>query len=306
MFQLSQLRCFVTVADELHFGRAAERLNMTQPPLSRQIQLLERVVGVPLLERTSRSVRLTHAGRDFVREARRILKLADSAMLSARNIARGEAGRLSLGFTAASGYRLLPQLLTSAKIELPNIQLTLREMVSDEQVEALIDGRIDIALLRPPITRPDFVSWLMVTEPLVAALPVGDDRLEKDVLELSDFHGRQFIMYSPDGAGYFHNMVVSLLSSQKVFPIHVQYMSQIHSMLSLVRAGLGAAIVPAAARSFHPEDLDFRPIMTDPAEPVELYMAWLDSNRNPSLERFVEMSSQAVSPFPAQEGDPYK
>ena len=111
MFELSQLRCFVAAAEELHFGRAAARLNMTQPPLSRQIQLLERVLGVNLLDRTSRSVKLTPAGRIFLLEARRILRLAESAALAARRVAKGETGRIALGFTAASGYSFLPRLL---------------------------------------------------------------------------------------------------------------------------------------------------------------------------------------------------
>src|SRR5829696_3583942 len=98
MFQLNQLRCFVAVAEELHFGRAADRLNMTQPPLSRQIQVLERVLGVSLLDRTSRSVRLTHAGRSFLLEARRVLRIADTAILNTRQMAKGEAGRLAIGF----------------------------------------------------------------------------------------------------------------------------------------------------------------------------------------------------------------
>src|SRR5690348_14347693 len=108
MFELSQLRCFVAAAEELHFGRAAERLHMTQPPLSRQIQLLERILGVPLLERTSRSVRLTRAGRTFLPEAQRILRLAESATVATRRVASGEAGSVTIGFTAAGGYGFLP------------------------------------------------------------------------------------------------------------------------------------------------------------------------------------------------------
>jgi DNA-binding transcriptional LysR family regulator len=149
MFELSQLRCFVATAEELHFGRAAQRLNMTQPPLSRQVQLLERILGVTLLDRTSRSVRLTPAGRAFLLEARRILRLAESAALATRRIASGDAGQIAIGFTAASGYNFLPQLVILSNARLPNADLTLREMVTREQVEALLTGRIDIGLVRP-------------------------------------------------------------------------------------------------------------------------------------------------------------
>ena len=130
MFDLSQLRCFVAAAEELHFGRAAQRLNMTQSPLSRQIQLLERILDVMLLERTSRQVRLTPAGSAFLIEARRILRLAESAALSARRVARGDAGRVVIGFTAVSGYDLMPRIVAQAIARLPNIALELREMVT--------------------------------------------------------------------------------------------------------------------------------------------------------------------------------
>src|SRR5690242_13633333 len=138
MFEFSQLRCFVAVGEELHFGRAAQRLNMTQPPLSRQIQSLERILGVVLLERTSRSVRLTAAGRAFLIESQRILRLANSAALTTRRIASGTAGRVAIGFTAASGYSFLPSLVKLARTQLPDVDLTLRELVSGDQVEALV------------------------------------------------------------------------------------------------------------------------------------------------------------------------
>ena len=130
LFELRQLRCFVAAADELHFGRAARRLNMTQPPLSRQIQLLEHALGVRLFERSSRNVALTSAGRVFLLEARRILRLSESAALATRRVASGEAGTVTIGFTAASGYSYLPRLITLCRERLPNITIHLKEMVS--------------------------------------------------------------------------------------------------------------------------------------------------------------------------------
>ena len=158
MFDLSQLRCFVTVAEELHFGRAAARLNMTQPPLCRQIQVLEHIIDAPLLERTSRSVRLTPAGRSFLPEARRILKLAESAAQVARRIALGKTGSLKIGFTAAAAYGFLPDLIAACRARLPEVDFSLKEMVSGDQLEALASGQIDAGLLRPPIARPEFAT----------------------------------------------------------------------------------------------------------------------------------------------------
>ena len=289
MFELSQLRCFVAVAEELHFGRAAQRLNMTQPPLSRQVQLLERILGVVLLDRTSRSVRLTPAGRSFLIEAKRILRLAESAALATRRIASGDAGRVAVGFTAASGYSFLPNLVDLARTQLPNVDLTLRELVSGEQVEALLTGRIDLGLVRPPLTRPEFDKVRVLTEPLVAALPSGDPRLDKDRISLADFDGRPMIMYAPEGAGYFHAMLTAMFDEAGASPQYVQHMAQIHSILALVHARIGAAVVPEAATKLHFEGVEFRPLDTTPERPVELFVAWRRDNDNPSLKPLLDL-----------------
>ncbi|MDN4633881.1 LysR substrate-binding domain-containing protein [Sphingomonas sp. PsM26] len=283
MFDLSQLRCFVAAAEELHFGRAAQRLNMTQSPLSRQIQLLERILDVMLLERTSRQVRLTPAGSAFLIEARRILRLAESAALSARRVARGDAGRVVIGFTAVSGYDLMPRIVAQAIARLPNIALELREMVTSEQVDALVTGLIDVAFVRPPIDRHEFESVCVLREPLIAALPAGDPRQARGVLVPADFDGLPLIMYARQGAGYFHEMLLKLFADAGAEPDYVQHVTQIHSMLGLVRAGLAAAIVPQAATSLHMTDVQFRTIQTEPENPVELVMAWRRDNSNPAL-----------------------
>ena len=194
MFELSQLRCFVAAAEELHFGRAAQRLNMTQSPLSRQIQLLERILDVTLLERTSRNVSLTPAGRVFLIEARRIVRLAESASLSARRVAKGDAGKVGIGFTAVSGYTLVPRIVTQARATLPNIELELREMVTSDQTDALLTGLIDIGFVRPPVVRSEFNAVLALSEPLVVALPLGDPRQAKSVLLPADLDDKPLIM----------------------------------------------------------------------------------------------------------------
>jgi len=297
-FELHQIRCFVAAAEELHFGRAAQRMNMTQPPLSRQIQLLEHVLGVKLLDRTSRAVKLTPAGRVFLLEARRILRLAESAALATRRIASGEAGTITLGFTAASGYSFLPQLLLQRASHAPNIDVSLKEMVSAEQVDSLLTGRIDVGLLRPPVTRGEFSTLKVASEGLVAALPLGDGRLQAPSLTLKDFDRRPLIMYAPDGARYFHDMLADLFEAAGAKPVNIQPLSQIHSMLALVRAGIGAALVPEAATSLHFDDVQFRPVETDPPQPVELYAAWKRDNDNPALAPFLGLLG---APSPPQE-----
>ena len=294
MFELSQLRCFVAAAEELHFGRAATRLNMTQPPLSRQIQLLERILGVTLLERTSRVVRLTPAGRVFLLEARRIIRLAESATLATRRVAHGDAGRIAIGFTAASGYSFIPQVVALAGAQLPNIDLELREMVTGDQVEALLTGLIDIGFVRPPLERQEFDTRRVVSDRLVAALPAGDPRLAEGALRLEHFDAVPLIMYSREGAGYFHAMLAGLFQEAGVAPIFLQHVTQIHSMLGLVQGGLGAAIVPEAATVLQFSGVEFRPLVTIPEQPVELHMVWRRDNTNPALPPIRELCSAAA------------
>ncbi len=283
MFELSQLRCFVAAAEELHFGRAAQRLNMTQSPLSRQIQLLERILDVQLLERTSRQVSLTPAGSIFLIEARRIVRLSDSAALSARRVAKGDSGRVAIGFTAVSGYSMVPRIVAQARAVLPNIDLEMREMVSGDQVDALLTGLVDIGFVRPPVNRQEFASACILHEPLFVALPPGDPRKSSAAFSPADFDGQSLIMYSRQGAAYFHNMLENLFNDAEATPIYVQHVTQIHSMLGLVHAGIAAAIVPESATGLHMNDIHFRRLLTPVERPVELHMAWRTDNANPAL-----------------------
>ncbi len=289
MFELSHLRSFVAVAEELHFGRAATRLHMTQPPLSRQIQLLEHQIGAQLLDRSSRNVRLTPAGRAFLPDARAILRLAESASLSARRISSGEAGSISIGFTASSGYRFLPGLIIVCLDKLPGVELVLKEMVTMEQVEALASGRLDVALLRPHAATADFETRCVAREPLVLALPDNHPLASGALPTLQDFDHAPFLTYSPIEARYFHDLVAGTFSRAGVHPDYTQYVTQIHTILALVRAGLGAALIPEAAMTLRFEGVTFRPLQKlRPAKPVELFMAWKSDNDNPVLGKLLE------------------
>lgn len=290
MFDLNQLRCFVTVAEELHFGRAAVRLNMTQPPLSRQVQVLEHIIDAALLERTSRSVKLTPAGRSFLPEARRILKMAESAAQVAHRIARGKSGSLKIGFTAAAAYGFMPELLGACRTRLPEADLSLKEMVSGDQIEALASGQIDAGLLRPPIARPEFATKRVVAEKLLAAVPRRHRLATADTVSIKDFDDQPFIMYSPSEARYFHDLLVAQFMRAEVLPRYVQHLSQIHSILSMVRAGLGVAIVPEAANSLKIADVKLRPLKLRNATPVELFMVWRREHDNPLLPSLVEIA----------------
>lgn len=281
MFELSQLRCFVAVAEELHFGRAATRLNMTQPPLSRQIQILERVLDVVLLERSNRTVKLTPAGQSFLAEARRLLKLAESAALLAKRVANGKAGSINIGFTATSAYSYLPRLVAACRRELPDVEVSLKEMVSGDQLKRLDSGEIDVGLLRPPIPRRNLSAFRVMAEPLIAAVPASHALARGENVSLPDLAGEPFIMYAPYEARYFHDLLVELFSRAGLVPNYVQHLAQIHSMLAMVHSGVGVALVPETAVNMHFSGVALRPLDLPRHRPAELFFVRRDDNDNP-------------------------
>jgi len=289
--EMSHLRCFVAVAEELHFGRAAARLNMTQPPLSRQIQVLERILNVALLERTSRVVKLTAAGRSFLPEARRILRQTDQAVSIARRIDSGAIGMVRIGFTAATAYSFLPALITACQERLPNVSLVLIEMVTHDQLEALISGELDIGLLRPPITRPELASTRVLAEPLLAALPTAHPLAAAPAVNLRDFDQQPFIMYSSHGARYFHDALTALFAEHGVQPRYVQHLVQIHSMLALVRAGVGVTIVPESAQALGYQGVVLRPIAARRQKSIELDLVWRVDSTNALVQQVVALAT---------------
>ncbi|MFC7304380.1 LysR substrate-binding domain-containing protein [Streptomyces monticola] len=284
MFTLAQLASFVAVAEELHFTRAAERLQMTQPPLSRQIQVLENGLGVQLLDRTNRSVRLTPAGRAFLNEARRILRQAEHATLAVRQVSAGEAGSLAIGFTAASAYSALGTLLDVARAAVPRAEIRLQELVTRDQLEAITEGSLDLGMIRPTHIGPDLRTRPTVREGLLAALPSDHPLAAREGgLRVADFDGQQVLMYSPVEARYFHELLVSIFRAAQVTPEFTQYLSQVHSILAMVNAGWGIALVPEAAAQMQFAGITFKPLTLPKPKPVELNLVWRKNNDNPAL-----------------------
>lgn len=286
MFEISQLRCFVAVAEELHFNRAAERLNMTQPPLSRQIKLLEHHVGTLLLDRTSRTVKLTAAGRSFFPEASRILRMADEAAATARRVAKGDIGSLSIGFTAAIGYSLLPKIVGLVRALIPSVSLTLKEMVTSGQLEALAAGQLDLALLRPHATHSELETVELVRQRLVLAIPASEASEWPERPTPADLNGRPLLQYSPFEARYFHNLVDRILDQAGAAPVVIEYVAQIHTMLALVQSGIGVALIPEAAMRLHFEGILLRRMSIIPSKPVVTVCSYRQDNDNPILKTF--------------------
>lgn len=288
IYDLKQLRCFVTVGEELHFGHAAKRMNMTQPPLSRQIQMLEYALDVQLLQRTSRSVQLTPAGRGFLADARRILALAENAASAAQRLSKGEAGLIRLGFTAASSYSFLPRLLAYVKSELKDVEVELSEMVTIQQMEALREGRLDLGLVRPPVDAPGMATARIARERLLLAVPRSHPLASGPTCLLKDLAGEPFITFSPVQGRYFYELIAGMLSRAGISVRYVQYVNQVHSILALVSAGIGISIVPETARKLHFEGAELREF-SDPPTFAELRLVWNTKNGNPALPAFRDL-----------------
>jgi DNA-binding transcriptional LysR family regulator len=284
IYTLEQLRGFVAVAEEGHVGRAAARLQMTQPPLSRQVQRLEQSIGITLFERTSTGMALTPAGRVFLAEARRVLTYAASAPLMARRVAGGTAGTIRIGFTAVSALTVLGQWIATAAEHLPDVDLVLSEMVTHTQLDALMAGDIEVGLVRQVPQTDVLAARLVHTDSLVLAAPrdhplTGLDRPPA----LTDIARHDVVTYSPSDAWYFYEKVVAAFHQARLSPRYVQHISQVHTLLSVVNAGLGVALVPSSASALRLENLTFREVADIDKDTVELYCVWRKANDNPAL-----------------------
>jgi DNA-binding transcriptional LysR family regulator len=286
MFTFDQLAGFIAVAEELHFGRAAERLNMTQPPLSRQIQKLEKIVGAELLERDNRKVELTSAGRTFLDEARRLMALAERAPVTARRIASGKSGVLRIGFTAASGFSILGPLLGELSGIIPDVDIELQELVTGEQLAGLLTGELDLGLARPPFDKDTFDSHLLYRESIMLAVPEGHPLtgLGRNITA-DDFSEEPLIMHSPTQARYFYDLVVRMLPIRHANVVHT--VSQILTMVSLVAANRGLAFVPHSATMLGIRGVEFLPLEGGDSEQVELHALWNRRVTNPALSRLL-------------------
>lgn len=273
LFELTQLRAFVAVAEELNFRRAARRLNMTQPPLSRHIRLLEDAVGARLFDRTSRSVRLTAAGRRFLIDATDILTRAESAALMARQAERGETGGLILGFVPSASIEVVPRIVTRLRAEMPGVKLTLREMMTYEQIEGLLAGSIEIGIFRLPRRNAQLPMRKVWSEPFVLALPRSHPLAARDRLDPEDLNGQDFIGFSTERGGFLFEVVQGYLNARGIRPNTLWAVSQSHTVMSLINEGLGIGIVPRSNRMICGPDMVMRDIAFPADFRSDLYMA---------------------------------
>jgi DNA-binding transcriptional LysR family regulator len=285
LFELIQLRYFAAVADELNFRRAARRLNMTQPPLSRHIKLLEHAVGVNLFDRSNHSVRLTAAGERFFYDAIDILQRAESATLFARQAQRGESGTVVLGFVPSAAVALVPRIVSHLRHELPGVSVTPREMMSFEQVEGLNAGSLDIAIMRLPRKQEQFAMSRIWSEPFMLALPRGHPLAGLKEIRVQDLNSQKMIGYSTERGGFLHEIITGFFSPAGVAPEIVYSVSQSHTVMSLVNSGLGLGLVPRSHALICMENTVMRDIALPDTLRSDLYMALGPRRGNPLVSR---------------------
>jgi DNA-binding transcriptional LysR family regulator len=283
--ELRHLRYFVAVAEERHFGRAAARLHIAQPPLSQQIRSFEAELGEPLLYRTTRSVELAPAGEVLLERAREILAAFDSAIDDARRAASGEYGRLAIGFTGSVTYAMLPPLAAALRRELPGVTLDLRgELLTPAQVAQLRHGTLDLGLLRPPVHERDLTTELLRSEPLVAVLPQTHPLAGSEEVPLELLEGEPFVTYPSHFRSVVHDAVEDACAAHGFKPRAAHEVGETATLVSFVAAGLGVSLVPASVQNMTIKGATYRPLAHD-ATRVELAAAWRRDDDRPVLER---------------------
>jgi DNA-binding transcriptional LysR family regulator len=286
--ELRSLHYFIAVAETLHFSRAAEKLHMAQPPLSQQIQRLEKEMGVQLFERTKRSVRLTSAGQVFLQEAYRTLAQVEQSVHAAQRADRGEIGRLAIGFVGSSAYGVLPAMIQAFRERFPHVELILREWTTVEQVQALHNEEIQIGFLRPTILDATLHHLTVQQEPFLVALPVKHPLAATSPVPLPALADEPFILVPSKLAPGLSHQMMEICLQAGFQPRIAQEAIQFHVIISLVAAGLGIALVPACIRTFQRPDVVYLPLQGITTQ-AEIQVVWQRADRSPVVRNFLEV-----------------
>ena len=271
--ELRQLRYFVAVAEELHFGRAARRLAITQPPLSFNIAKLEESLGYALLRRSTREVALTSAGQVFYREACRILSLSAQAKDLGERVAQGQAGRLRVGFVGAAALSPIAAALRAFERERPELLVTVHELNSFEQINALQQLQIDFGIVHPRALPDDLAAQSLYREPFVCALPAAHPLAAQSAIDLASLRDESFVLFPRHFSPEYHDRIVAMCVAAGFTP-HFRYEVRANATVAaLVAAGFGVAIVPESVQRVAIDGLQFRPLTQQTAS-SELLGVW--------------------------------
>ncbi len=296
--EFRHLRYFLALAEELHFGRAAKRLAISQPPLSLNIQQLEASVGAQLFVRNSREVRLTAAGQAFVPKARALLDQSVEAAQHVRNVDQGLVGHLHIGFVGAMLYRGLPQMLREFQLMHPSLQVSLQELSSQDQLMALAQERLDVGFVHTTRVPPQLSRILVASQPFVCCLhrshPLAGRASRQGRIALAELQGEPFAMVSRAVSPDYHDRIVTLCNGAGFHPDIRYELRHWLSVVSLVSQGLGVALVPAALEQSKLPDTVFVPLDMD-GVPYETYCLWKTARDHAALSAFLATVRIAVT-----------
>jgi DNA-binding transcriptional LysR family regulator len=286
--ELRHLHYFIAVAEELHFSRAAERLCISQPPLSQQIRDLEDELGVKLFERTKRHVHLTEAGKVFLDRSYLLLAQLEQAIAATQRIGRGEVGQLAIGFVDSAMYTSLPEMLKGFREQFPAVDLQLQEMTTAQQIQALYDKQIDVGIVRSAISEPGLRVECLLPESLVLALPENHALSAQTQVSLSALADELFILFPAKLGPLFYEQIIQSCEKAGFRPKVAQEAVQMQTIIGLVAAGLGIAIVPASMQNFHRSGVIYRPLQEQIPQ-TGLYLAWRQHDSAPVLSAFLNL-----------------
>jgi len=284
---LDALASFAALADELHFTRAAARLHVAQPALTKRIQQLERALGVRLFVRTRRSVRLTSEGEVLLEKARQVIRAAEDLTATARRLSDGEQGRLRIGFTPSAPHHVLPALMETFRRQHPDISCVLAEASSEDQIRQILEGDLDVGILRPPVARPaTLVCTTFLEEPYVAVLPRHHRLASARAVPLADLSSEPFVLIARRVVAAIHDQIVAACV-EAGFTVRVaQEATHIHAVVALVAAGCGVSLLPKSAAELGVRGVVCRPLKHTPLRTV-MAIAHLRHHTSPAVRAFV-------------------
>lgn len=288
--ELRHLRYFIAVAEELHFGKAAARLNISQPPLSQQIRQLEETLGFPLLYRNKQHVELTAAGKVFLEEARTTLAHVEQARFAAQEANRGAIGRLAVGFVGSATYSAAP-IMQRFLQHFPKIHITLHQMKSENQLQALHERTLHVGIIRKRIRHPHLVSEWIGEEKFAVILPEDHPLAGKEALHLQDLADHRFIM-TPRGSS-FHDTVIRICEQAGFTPNVALELPEILTIVVFVSQGMGLAIVPASFSRQQNKGVVYK-ALTGTDATLETYFVWRKEEQSPVLQQFLRISKKNV------------
>lgn len=296
--ELRQLRQFVMLSETMNFRRAAERLNIAQPPLSISLRKLEEELGSSLFERTTREMRLTAFGHVFLKHARRTLFEADQALLAARAASKGEAGTLTIGFVGTATYAALPRIIPAYRAAYPQVQLQLRESTTSEIINRIEQGQMDLGIVRTPVVRPARAELTTIEQHrLVLALPQTHPFATRPVLSMTELKDQPFVSYSPTLVPSLYAVLLSACQAAGFTPIVAQEAVQVQTMISLVESGLGVALVPSIATRKTSDAVVFRNLPELAAmSPIALSIAHIPELETKIATNFLVLAEKAKAP----------